>query len=219
MQKIEILLQEYTEYNSTNQSINQIKMCGSCVTNSFTSLTEAQKRAIKRSRAGKVKLVIVDKCYTCQKEFPVKDLKDSGRRWHGKKCEECLMKEQEDVECVICGEMKSGWVECKGGNYCCDECFAEVGTRCWRCRSDIIPEIESEEMNCDTHAYYFEHCDNGDCCADCMQEIVEEHQEEIECVHNIYECNKCEFATLNDDPDCSKCGASFCMMAKSVPVC
>jgi uncharacterized protein YlxW (UPF0749 family) len=39
------------------------------------------------------------------------------------------------------------------------------------------------------------------------------------CVENLYTCSKCDFTTRNDDPDCSKCGATYCMMAKTVSVC
>ena len=36
------------------------------------------------------------------------------------------------------------------------------------------------------------------------------------CFENLYTCSKCDFTTRNDDPDCSKCGATYCMMAKTV---
>lgn len=39
------------------------------------------------------------------------------------------------------------------------------------------------------------------------------------CFENLYTCSKCDFTTRNDDPDCSKCGATYCMLAKTVSVC
>lgn len=151
--------------------------------------------------------------------------------------------EEEKMDCVICGEYfaESTMTEIKGDQRCCvttawhTGCYEEHGTECWKCDEKIIPDIEEEEASSDILEYYYENCDDGDCCATCMLEIVKEHQEEqeedesdqplhdriatvfgvsVECVHYLYRCNKCDFMTINDDIDCSNCGAKYCMMAK-----
>lgn len=137
------------------------------------------------------------------------------------------------MDCVMCGEYfaQDKMTEIKGDQWCCEECYEENGCECWKCGEKIVEDIENEEVDCYTHTYYLENCDDGDCCATCMEEIVEEHKDqekdeikaelareddEIECVHYLYLCDECDFMTGKDDPDCSNCGATHCMMAKCV---
>ena len=35
---------------------------------------------------------------------------------------------------------------------------------------------------------------------------------------HIYECNKCGYTTRNDDPDCSKCHKTVCMLAREIKI-
>jgi predicted choloylglycine hydrolase len=128
----------------------------------------------------------------------------------------------------------------EGEEWCCEGCYNENGTQCWKCDVLMFKDIEDEKASSDILDYYYENCDDGDCCATCMAEIVEEHKEEQEeeekfkveedeevrtiyvtrpldgCVYNMYLCDECDFMTRNDDPDCSNCDAKCCMMAKCI---
>ena len=161
-------------------------MCGSCVTNTFSkfALTEAQKKAIKRHRAGKVKLVIMEKCYNCEKMCPEKDMNDS-EEWLGKVCQSCFMKEpeEEEEECVWCGEysMINDMVEMPDDQYgnpvwACECCYEDMGTECFSCGEKMFKDIEDHEAPDPIREAYYENCDDGDCCAECMRRIVNEYE-------------------------------------------
>ena len=45
------------------------------------------------------------------------------------------------------------------------------------------------------------------------KEEEEEEEEEEEVYYQKYKCNKCEFITTNDDPDCRKCKKKYSMLA------
>lgn len=46
--------------------------------------------------------------------------------------------------------------------------------------------------------------------------INEQSDNDEEIYYHMYECNKCGFKTRNDNPDCSSCNKSFCMLAKDI---
>lgn len=106
--------------------------------------------------------------------------------------------------------------------YYCSEDFDEK-TLLWStqwlekvCEDCFMKEREEEVMDCVICGEYFVQDDmtmlEGEewCCEGCGK--VEE--DEDECVHYLYRCNKCDFMTSNDDIDCSNCGAKYCVMAK-----
>ena len=35
---------------------------------------------------------------------------------------------------------------------------------------------------------------------------------------HIYECNNCGYTTINDDPDCSICHKTVCMLAREIKI-
>ena len=50
-------------------------------------------------------------------------------------------------------------------------------------------------------------------------DIIESDNSDIDdelIYYRIYECSKCHYKTMNDDPDCSICDKSFCMLGKDI---
>jgi hypothetical protein len=143
--------------------------------------TAQQKKMIKKAKAGKLVLRIMANCANCSEDFEEKTMLE-GDQWDGKVCQDCFMKspEEEEMDCVMCGEYfaQGNMTEIKDDQWCCEKCYEENGCECWKCGEKIIEDIENEEVDCYTHTYYLENCDDGDCCATCMAEIVYEHKDE-----------------------------------------
>ena len=155
-------------------------------------LTCEQKTMLKKK---KIKLVIMADCYNCSKSFKESELVWSDV-WCGKVCQECYDEEEsEDEE---------------------SEDEEEDLLECAKCIKKIVRDSEDHD---------FCHINGDDelICVDCILakkcdcENCDDEEEEG-CVENRYVCSKCDFMTRNDDPDCSKCGATCCMMAKAVPI-
>tara|TARA_R100000773_G_C4219654_1_gene118263 strand:- start:40 stop:450 length:411 start_codon:yes stop_codon:yes gene_type:complete len=134
-------------------------------------LTCEQKKLLKKAKGKKMKLVIVADCYNCSKTFKESDLVWSDQ-WCGKVCKECYYKEEDQVECVQCGEMCNDWVKLADGTLCCEECYTDE--ECGMCGEKIIWDNICDDVGAEIFDKYLEEHDNGDCCAACMKKIVGE---------------------------------------------
>ena len=61
------------------------------------SFTTEQKKMIKKAKAGKLTLRIMEKCYNCSEKFDEKTLVQS-EQWLGKVCHECFESEESDED-------------------------------------------------------------------------------------------------------------------------
>jgi len=181
----------------------------------------------------KIKLVIMADCYNCSKSFKESELVWS-EEWCGKVCQECYDEEESEDEESEDEEEEERFCDnenCPYEGYCYGSVKKELEGKpyiCVGCETGKgLQEREQEEKRrcptCDAEldeeywkAFAFEKSATEPnpvyCCPDC------EPEEEIGCIQNFYVCSKCYFMTRNDDPDCSKCRATFCMMAKSMPI-